>query len=41
MIVENDVEVESPGADGIYYDKSKSFFDFISTDPLPGEQGKK
>ena len=39
--MENDVDVESPGADGVYYDKSKSFFDFISNDPLHGEQGKR
>ena len=40
VIVENEVEVESP-VSGVYYDKSKSFFDFISSDPLPTEQGKR
>lgn len=41
MVVENEVEVESPAGDGVYYDKDKSFFDFISSDPLQSEQGKR
>ncbi len=41
VIVENEVEAESPASDGVYYDKSKSFFDFISSDPLPSEQGRR
>jgi hypothetical protein len=35
------VEVESPVNEGVYYDKSKSFFDFITSDPLPSEQGRR
>ena len=33
--------MESPVNEGVYYDKSKSFFDFITSDPLPSEQGKR
>ena len=40
MIVENEDEIESPAGD-VYYDKSKSFFDNISNDPLTSDQGRR